>query len=235
MRRFIISSALGLLSILASCVQQGKSTKVESHGEAHTRTVSVQPFNALEASGVFELRLSQGSTESVRIEAPQTLQRYFHVSNEGDKLVVETKGLKGKALGTKDVIRVHITFKNLGEMNLNTVGSIRSEERLTFDHLSVLNKSVGQVSLELTAHKIRVKNTSVGNMILSGTARDAVFDNNSVGSLEAGALQAETVSIHNGGIGTAEVNASRTLWVDDHWLSKVRNKGAAPAKKEKKS
>src|SRR5687768_2165758 len=105
MRRIFAAAAISIL--VAGTVQaQDKDQKtIEGNGKLVTRTVDVKSFDALKASGVYELRLSQGATESVKIEADENLQELFHVRNDGSKLVIEMDKLKNTNLKSKNKMR----------------------------------------------------------------------------------------------------------------------------------
>lgn len=211
--------------------QENKQETIEGNGKLVTREVPVSSFDALKASGIYELKLMQGSAESVKIEADENLQELFQVRNEGNQLVIDMKKLENKNLKSKNKMRVLVTFKKLKELSLSTIGNVSSEETLAFDDLSLKNKSVGNVKLNLTANKLDLTNSSVGNVNLSGKAQNAVFKNSGVGSLEAGSFVVQTLNIENTGVGNAEVNAEKDLKVKDSFLGKVKNKGGAQAKK----
>jgi hypothetical protein len=234
MRKMLIASAMGLLVAGASVAQDKDQKTIEGNGKLVTRTVDVKSFDALKASGVYELKLLQGTTESVKIEADENLQELFHVSNEGSRLIIEMEKLKNTNLKSKNKMRVYVTFKNLKELELSTVGNVSSEKRLAFNDLDFRNKSVGNVDLDLTANNINVENKSVGNVELSGKAETAVFTNKGVGNFKAGNFVVQTVEIDNSGIGSAEVNAEKQLKVNDNMMGKVKNKGAAPVRKKNK-
>jgi hypothetical protein len=228
--RKILFCAIAAFSLKAS-IAQDKQEKIEGNGKMVTRDVAVSSFDALKASGVYELKLSQGSKESVKIEADENLQEYFNVRNEGNKLVIDMDKLKNKNLSIKGKMKVYVTFKKLKEMDLSTVGNVGSEEQLTFDDLQLKNKSVGNVDLKLTVNKLDLDNKSVGNVKLNGKAQDAVVKNNGVGSLQAGSFVVQTMNIENTGVGHAEVNAEKNLKVKDSFLGKVNNKGGAAVRR----
>lgn len=231
--RKILLAALGL-GLMQATFAQEKNETIEGNGKVVTRDVAVQPFDALKASGVYELKLSQGNSESVKIEADENLQEYFTVKNEGSKLVIDMEKLKHKNLRGKVKMRVYVTFKKLKDIDLSTVGNVMAQESLAFDDLQLKNKSVGNVDLKFTANKLNLNNTSVGTVKLSGKAQDAVVRNTGVGALEAGSFVVQTMDIENTGVGQAEVNAEKTLKVKDSMLGKVKNKGAAPVRKMNK-
>src|SRR5215203_875303 len=233
MRKIFLLAFSALILNRASIAQEKQET-LEGNGKLVSRDVNVSPFDALKASGVYELKLSQGSKETVRIEADENLQDLFQVRNDGSKLIIDMKKLENKNLKTKNKMRVYVTFKKIKELELSTVGNVGSEDQLTFDDLDMENKSVGNVDLKLTANKIDLQNKSVGNLKLSGKAQNAVFKTSGVGSLEAGSFVVQTMNIENSGIGHAEVNAEKDLKVKDSFLGKVKNKGTAQVRKMNK-
>ncbi|HVK97844.1 MAG TPA: DUF2807 domain-containing protein, partial [Flavisolibacter sp.] len=146
-------------------------------------------------------------------------------------LVIDMKKMNNKNLKLKNKIRVFVTFKNLKEMDLSMVGSVKAEEQLAFSELKLNNASVGNVDLQLSATTIDVTNSSVGNVKLKGRAENAVVKNSGVGKLDAGEFVVQTMNIENTGVGSAEVNASKNLKVKDSFLGKVKNRGSAEMRK----
>jgi hypothetical protein len=234
MKQLLSLSLSALLLFCLTTTHAQKQETLEGNGNRVTKTINVQSFTELDASGVYELQLTQGNSESVTIEADENLQLLFTVRNDGRKLVIEMKDMKNKNLNVKKNMVVHVQFKNLKAMDLKTVGSIKSTNDLSFDDLELSNSSVGNVDLDLNATKLNLENRSVGDVILSGRAEEAVMKNNGVGSLKAGNFVVQTLDIDNSGVGSAEVNATKGLKVRDSFLGKVKNRGAAPVRNMKK-
>ena len=229
---FLLATAFCIAGTINA--QKEKQETIEGNGKLVTKEVAVTSFDALKASGVYELKLSQGSSESVKIEADENLQQYFNVRNDGSKLVIDMKGLDNKNLKVKNKMRVYVSFKNLKEMNLSMVGNVVTSSALSFADLEMKNSSVGNVDMNLSVNNLQLKNSSVGNVKLTGKAQNAVVKNNGVGSLDAGSFVVQTMNIDNNGVGGAEVNAEKEIKVKDSMLGRVKNKGAAPVKKNNK-
>jgi len=225
----IICSMFLLATTVFSQKDKDKEIKIEGSGNVVTKDVAVQPFDQLEASGIFNVVLTQGNKESLKIEAEDNLQPLFEVKNEGGKLMVDMK--KDSHFNSKKKMTVYITFKNLKSMDLKMVGNVTSTGNLNFGDLSLANKSVGSVDLALSAQKLDINNKSVGNLKLSGKAENAVIRSNSVGAIKASDLLVQTMDIDNDGVGSAEVNAVKELKVKDSFLGKVKNTGSATAKR----
>jgi len=229
MRKVIIIACNILLLATTVFSQKDKETKIEGSGNVITKDVTIQPFDQLEANGVFNVVLTQGNKESLKIEAEDNLQALFEIKNEGSKLMVDMK--KDSHFNSKKKMTVYITFKNLKSMDLKMVGNVSSEGNLNFSDLSLANKSVGSVDLALNAQKLDINNKSVGNLRLSGKAENAIIRSNSVGAIKASDLLVQTMDIDNDGVGSAEVNAVKELKVKDSFLGKVKNAGSATAKR----
>jgi hypothetical protein len=223
---FFVLAALAATAICQPTAAQ-KNETLEGNGNVVTKNISIQPFTTLDASGVYELKLTQGATESVKIEADENLQELFIVRNDGSKLVIEMKELKNKNLKSKNKMRVYVQFKNLKAMNLKMVGNFSGGNDLAFDDLELTNASVGDVDLSLKATSLHLKNASVGNMKLSGRAENAVMKMTGVGELQAGDFVVQTLDINNSGVGSADVNATKSLIAKDSFLGRVKNKGNA--------
>ena len=228
---------LSLLAITAICIctinaQDNEHRQIEASGKIITKEVSVQSFDQLEVSGLFNVLLSQGSKEEVKIEADDNLQPFFEVKNDGSKLVITMKkdlNIKGKTR-----MNVYVTFRTLKSMALKTVGNVTSDKSLSFENLKISNKSVGSIDLKLTTQTLDVQNKSVGNVTLDGKAENAVIKNNGVGSFLAAGFIVQKMDIENSGVGSAEVNAAKELKVKDSILGRVTNKGAASPRKMNK-
>jgi hypothetical protein len=197
-----------------------------------TKDIAIKSFDELDASGIFNLQLSQGDKETVRIEADDNLMDLFIVENEGSTLKISMK--KNSNFNSKKHLRVYITFKTLKSMELSMVGGTSSDDKLKFADLKLKNQSVGSVSLNMTLQTLNMENQSVGSVKLEGSAENAIVKNNSVGSINAGNFVVQKMDIENNGVGSATVNAEKELKYSDSFLGKVSNRGNATVKKKNK-
>lgn len=231
MKRIISYLLIALPSL--TVMAQEKAT-IEPSGNIVTKEVTVQPFNAIKATGLYELILSQGDKESVKIEADDNLQYLFSVSNNGNTLMIDMPELKDKNINMKNKddkrgwrLKVYVTFKKLEDLDAGIVGNVRSASVLKFDAIEIDSKNVGNMNLQITANKLNVKNKGVGNLTLSGMATEAMVTNQGVGQFEGEDLVVQTMEIENTGVGSANVNVQKSLKIKDSFLGKVRNKGSA--------
>ncbi|HWB24064.1 MAG TPA: head GIN domain-containing protein [Chitinophagaceae bacterium] len=238
MKKISFLLALSLGCALTLMAQDGEYLKPS--GNVITRDVAVKPFSAIKASGLYDLILTQGSNEGVKVETDDNMQSLIVVSNDGNALVIDEPKLRDHSVhfGSADNehtkrqhFKVYVTFKNISSLDLQTIGNIHADAALSFDALQINDKSVGNINLSLTAKKLTVTNKGVGSVTLSGKVDDAVITNSGVGSFNGQDLVVQTMHINNTGVGHAEVNVVKDLMVKDSFLGKVNNSG--PAKTHK--
>ena len=225
-------TAIGLSTMAQKNDKYDDKDRIEGSGNVITKDINVKPFDELNASGVFNLQLSQGDKESLKIEADDNLMDLFIVENEGSTLKISMK--KNSNFNSKKQLKVYVTFKTLKSMNLGMVGGTSSDEKLKFADLKLKNQSVGSVSLNMTLQTLNMENQSVGSVKLEGSAENAIVKNSSVGSINAGNFVVQKMEIDNTGVGSATVNAEKELKYSDSFLGKVSNRGNAIVKKKNK-
>lgn len=234
MKKIMMTAMVALLcSTFAMAQDDDKDKKkIIGSGKVITKDVPVQGFDEISASGVFSLVLSQGGKEGVKIEADDNLQELFEVKNEGSKLVIEMK--KNTNFDSDTKLKVYVSFSKLKSLDLKMVGGTTNNAQLNFDNLTINNKSVGSVKLNMSAKKLHIMNKSVGDIDLSGKADDVTIFNKGVGSIDASDFVVQNLDIENTGVGSAQVNVEKECKVKDSFLGKVKNKGAAEVKKTNK-
>ena len=126
----LVATALGF-STMAQKTDKHKDDdkdRIEGSGNVITKDIAVRSFDELNASGVFNLQLSQGDKETLKIEADDNLMDLFIVENEGSTLKISMK--KNSNFNAKKQLKVYVTFKTLKTMNLTMVGGTSSDEKL---------------------------------------------------------------------------------------------------------
>jgi putative autotransporter adhesin-like protein len=232
----IMSSLFLLFCSFYVIAQKGKT--IQPSGNVITRDVTVSSFNSIKAEGLYELILTQGNEESVKIEADDNLQDLFKVRNDGNTLVIDMPDLKNSNVNFNDKnhdqklnLKVYVNFKQLNALNAGIVGTVRCTTPLKADAFDINSKSVGNIDLKITTGKLTISNKGVGDIILAGSAENAVIKNSGVGKFDGGDLIVQTMDIDNSGVGNAEVNVEKNLKVKQSFLGKVNNRGHAKTDK----
>ncbi|RYZ22955.1 MAG: DUF2807 domain-containing protein [Chitinophagaceae bacterium] len=215
------------LTLLSATLLRAQTT-LEGSGSIIRRDVPVTAFTTLDAGGMYELRISGGSKESLTIETYENLQDLFEVEQKGSKLSIRMKKKDGGLnFRNKTPMVVHVTVRNLQQLNVSLMGAVRTEGTLTQKELKVFNKGMGELRLNLVLEHFELINEGMGRVVLEGSAADAGIRNKGMGELQAGAFKVGSLTLANKGMGKAIVNAEKELIYKDNMMGKVENRGAA--------
>ncbi len=212
-----------LLTICTVYVQPTLAQDVKGNGKVMKEDRDTDAFSAIEIDGVFHVYLTQGNTESVRLEADENLLDLIETINEGDKLIVRVKdGVEFKKAKKTDV---YITLRNINDLDIGGVVQLESTTPITAKQLTLEIGGVCNVEMDVACDYFEVQADMVGSLKLRGSAKEAVIENNGVGSLKAFDLQVDKLTLENSGVGSAEVNAQQEISIDASGIGSVRYKG----------
>ena len=225
------ASALFFLGIFCFCLATTSllaQDRLKGSGHVVEKTYSVQSFDEIKIDGVFNVHLTQGSTESVKLSIDDNLLPYISVSNDGDRLVVKWTHDKHSSINNVKS-DLYITFKTLNEIDLNSVGKLSTTNKLKLKDLKLEVNSVGQTNLNLDCQNLEIDHNGVGTLVLEGYANRADIDCSGVGSLKAFDLTVDFLDLRCSGVGGAEVTAEKEISVSASGVGGVRYQGDAKA------
>lgn len=221
---FTVFSTFLLISCDNMTVSTGDgSYKVTGNGKLTSEVRETGSFNQLETEGVFNIVLSQGEKESVKVETDENIQPLILTSVTDNVLSVKMKD--STRIDKMKKINIFITIVDLNKFTTTGVGSLKCSGKLNLKNFEFVSKGVGASELDLSADKLTIHSEIVGALILSGEAKDVVIKQDGVGVIKAFDLKAETLSLHSDGVGAAEVYASKELNINSSGLGGVKYKG----------
>ena len=224
---FILSAFFSIL-FLASCDNMTISTgdgsyKVTGNGKLISENREVSSFNQIDIEGVFNVVLTQGEKESVKVETDENIQPLILINVADNVLSVKMKD--STSINKMKKINIYISVVDISKLTSNGVGSLKCPQKLKLKDFELITKGVGATDLKLSVEKLTIHSEIVGALILSGEANEVVISHNGVGIIEAFELKAEKLSLHSDGIGSAEVYASKELTINSSGLGGVKYKG----------
>lgn len=188
----------------------------------------ISEFSQLSVNGVFNLYLSQGDKESLRIEADQETMDKIIVRNTGEKLSIELE--EGFELFDREEINIYLTITDIDSFEFEGVGNIKTEEVLRLKDLDLKGDGVGNTKLELEADRIDAEFNLVGNVTLSGKVETIDLNNNGLGNVDASDLKAQFMTLNTNGIGNVEVYSEKEISITANGIGKVTYEGGAEVK-----
>ena len=215
-------SVLCISFLLSACNFMGK--RVEGSGNVTSQDRAISGFSGIESSGFFDVYLSTGAAQSVRIEADDNLHEYIETTVKGGELEIDTR--EGYRLDTDKDIKIFITSPSFSKVHLSGSGNIVSQNQINGnDKMDLSVSGSGNIKVDLHAPTVEAHMSGSGDINLSGEAKKFEGSLSGSGNIKAMDLKTEETSIRISGSGNADVFASAKLDVRVTGSGDVRYKG----------
>ncbi len=180
-------------------------------GNVITQTRDVKDFHAVEVSYPAEVFISQGTSESLKIEAEDNLLPGLQTRVRNNKLEIFYKVEEGKAVRPTEPVRITIVVKNLDEVDFESAGKLELTG-IRADSLSVSVSGAGNLKLdEINVKDLSVNLSGAGSMNASGTADTLSVNISGFGDYNGKDLKSKDASVNISGAGSASVRAEDRL------------------------
>ncbi len=205
MKTLVICLAV-LSTLLTGCV--GKV--FVGSGRVITETRPVSNFDSLSLSGIGEVIITQGDSESLTVEAEDNIMPYLKTEVRNGTLYISMDSRAGVPIfGTLKPIRFNVSVRNLKSVDLSGAGRILSGG-LKSDRLTIRISGAGSVALDhIEATALTSTLSGVGSLKVVGQVVSQAANLSGVGSYDAAGLSSQTASVSVSGTGGA------TVWAQD--------------------
>ncbi|MCP4424059.1 MAG: DUF2807 domain-containing protein [Chloroflexi bacterium] len=192
-------------------------TTARGSGNVVIEERDMQNFTRVMISGQGKLLLSQGETESLRIEAEDNIIPLIETTVSDDTLFIKGEGA-GTAVTTLP-IEIHLTIKNITSLESSGISRI-SGENIVADQLQLIGSDYGKIEISaLTANKIIIHLREDGNVELEGEAQEQEIDVADHANYRGAKLKSQITAVSVSGSGTA------TVWVTENLNGIVNQNG----------
>jgi Putative auto-transporter adhesin, head GIN domain len=218
-------SVIAFLLVFASCENPFNKT-ISGNGTITTSERNLSSFKNIKCAGSYEVELTQGNTNSVKIETDENLQSYIITDINGDELNIHTQ--KDLNLHPSNKIKLYITMEKLEEFKLTGSGNVSTTNKLTGgDHLDLDIAGSGNMHFDVNTPTVNSSISGTGDIYLTGETRDSKIEIAGSGNYHAEDLKAENATVKIAGSGDARVFADSTLDINIAGVGNVYYKGSA--------
>ena len=180
-------------------------------GKMSSQTRAVNDFNAIEVSYPAQVFISQGTSESVKIEAEDNLLPGLQTRVRNNTLEIFYKVEEGNAVRPTKPVKITIVAKELREVNFESAGEL-TIEGIETDTFSVSVSGAGNLELkDIAVQDLSVDLSGAGSMAAAGTADNLSLTISGFGSFEGKDLQTNTTEVDLSGAGSATVSVEDRL------------------------
>lgn len=169
-------------------------------------------FRAIDLAGSFDVYITQGSTESVKVEAPSdVIDRIITEVEDGVLKIHSKKDINWNwSFGNKKMV-IYVTAKDLNSVGVTGSGDIFFKEGITTNSLKLRVTGSGDMLGRVSVKTLECKISGSGDMKLSGRADESTVSIVGSGDFTARDLATVNTAVRVAGSGDAVVNASNKV------------------------
>ena len=200
---------LSLVFLLTAC-QLPFFRVIRGSGEVITENFAVSNFDKIRLDGAGQLVITQGSSESLEIQAEDNVLEQLTVKVQGDTLVLGFKdqSWRNRVIPTRTIVYT-LSVIDLTGIEINGAADL-SLPALQTSSLSIEISGAGNIKIEnLNAEDLVVNLSGAGSMAISGEVGSQDIAIDGTGNYQAENLKSQETSIEISGLGNG------TVWVED--------------------
>jgi hypothetical protein len=195
------------LIISLSAFLTGCDEVIYGSGQISRETRDVNSFDAIEISGAFHVYLTQGSEESLVIEADDNLLQFIETGVSGGKLYIEPRAFSFR----NPTLKAYITIRDLEEIRASGAVKITSETSIEFGRLMIATSGASEIDLELYGESLEIRVSGAGKTYLDGEVENTKIRLSGASRLNAESLFVDKMDINISGAGSANVRVEDEL------------------------
>jgi hypothetical protein len=187
---------------------------IQGSGKVVEETRPVSGFDSIASSGSGDVIITQGDTESLKVEAEENLMRYIRTEVRGNTLHIYLDPAGLFAIRATKPMRFYVSLKQLAGLTLSGSGTMKSDRIETAD-LDINASGSGNVTInDLKVDTVKIDLSGSGETTLKGEADTQKLTLSGSGRCENGKLVTRETTVDASGSGGAVVNVSDTLNVN---------------------
>ncbi|HWZ34591.1 MAG TPA: head GIN domain-containing protein [Mucilaginibacter sp.] len=169
-------------------------------------------FHAVDAAGPFDVYITQGNTETVKVDAPDDVIKNVLTDVRSGTLRIYTKEhFSWKNIFNNKKVVIYITVKSIDNINLTGSGNVTFKDGLNATDMRLHVSGSGNIQGKLTAKALDASISGSGNLKLSGAAENQNVGVSGSGNYSARDLNSANANVSVSGSGNASVYASTGL------------------------
>ena len=218
--------------LLAALLVSGPAfTFAKLHPAARIEDRHLSGFNAVHLAGSFDVYITQGATESVKVEAPEDVIGHIVTEVEGGVLKIYNKNdhfhwgdLFG---GGHRKIAIYVSAKDLNSISVTGSGDMFFKEGLHTNSLRLKVSGSGDMVGKINVKTLESSISGSGDMTLSGHAENSTVSVVGSGDYRAHNLVTVNTAVRVAGSGDASINASNKVDASVSGSGDIRYTGGA--------
>lgn len=177
----------------------------------------VKDFTEVALEGIGELRIVQGDSEALTIEAEEKVLKRIETDVSNGKLTIRP----ARSFNTKEPVTYYLAVKTLTAIEIGGSGSANAAQ-LTADAFRISSSAASVVAIqELTAKSLEIAASGDGSVTVAGAVEQQTITASGSAKVDASGLQSRAATVSSAGAAQVLVQASETLSAEAKGASRI--------------
>ena len=171
-------------------------------------------FKAVTVAGSYDVYITQGSTESVKVDAPASVINNIITEVKNGILKIHSKdntGINWHPFSDHSKVTIYVTMKEVNSLELAGSGSISFKDGITANTLQLKLSGSGDLSGKLNAKSLESTITGSGKIKVSGHADNSKVSVTGSGDYEGRDVVTDNTAARVTGSGDVTVNVLSSI------------------------
>jgi hypothetical protein len=197
---------------LKTLLMAGILVAATSFAKADTQDRHLTGFSAVSVAGSYDVYITQGSTESVKVDAPSEIIDRIVTEVQGGVLKIYTKdGTNWNNWGGNKKMIIYVAIKNVNAVSLAGSGDVYFKDGLKAPSLKIKLTGSGDISGKVDVKTLESSIGGSGDITLSGRAENSSVSVVGSGDFTGQNLATTNTQVKVAGSGDAKVNAAEKI------------------------
>jgi hypothetical protein len=183
---------------------------------ADTQDRHLTGFKGVDAQGSFDVYITQGANESVKVEAPNDIIERIKTEVNGGVLRIFSKGNSSNWNfnlfgGNHKKVVIYVVAKDLNAVSVSGSGDVFFKNGINTPTLKLRVSGSGDLNGKVQVKELETSVSGSGDVRLTGSAASSEVHVSGSGDFRGGDLTTTSTAVHVSGSGDASVNANTKI------------------------
>lgn len=209
-------SAFVLIGLLSSCM-----LGVQGNGKVEEANRSVEDFNRISVSGMFEVHLRQADENSLKVVADENLHELIESRVENGVLQISTK----EDIGRAEELDLYIGLKDLEAMEFSGAVSVKNVGELSGAELHLESSGAAEIKLSVDYDQISIELSGASEIEMSGEADQLRLSSSGASEVKFFELKVDRMRLDLSGASDVEVSVEEDLSLEASGAAEIVYRG----------
>lgn len=198
-----------ILAVVMSSCNINFGVKGNGHVKTVERTVT-GTYDEIEVSRGLDVYLTQGDTESIKVQADENLHDIIKTKIEGNVLKIYAE----ENISFSEVQKVMVSFKNVSRISASSGSDVFSTNTFNTESIKLETASGSDMTLDINAKSIDCSASSGSDLKVSGSTINLIANASSGSDIDAKGLKAQTTHVEASSGADISVHTTKELYAD---------------------